>query len=47
MASCIDANKLLNEKQSGFHRYHSCVSALLDVAENIRDMNWMKELGPP
>ena len=36
MASYIDANKLLTKKQSGFHRNHSYVSALLDVFENIR-----------
>lgn len=29
--------KLLNEKQSGFRQKHSCITALIDVTEDIRD----------
>lgn len=36
MTSYISANHLLTDKQSGFRANHSCVSALLDVSENIR-----------
>lgn len=36
MSKFVDENCLLSEKQSGFRANHSCVTALIDVAENIR-----------
>lgn len=36
MCSFFKENNLLTDRQSGFRSNHSCVSALLDVSENIR-----------
>lgn len=36
MLSHLSDNKLLSKHQSGFRPKHSCITALIDVAENIR-----------
>ena len=36
MTQFINNNALLYEKQSGFRPVHSCVTALTEVSENIR-----------
>lgn len=36
MTAFLDANSLLTDRQSGFRKWQSCTTALIDVAEDIR-----------